>query len=60
MIPECTLESVLAICDVEKPAGVLVQLGGQTPLKLAKPLAARGVRLLGTSADAIDQATGQE
>src|SRR6185369_14757584 len=51
-----TLESVLAICDVEKPDGVLVQLGGQTPLKLAKALAANGVTLLGTSADAIDRA----
>jgi carbamoyl-phosphate synthase large subunit len=51
-----TLESVLAICEAEKPEGVLVQLGGQTPLKLAKALAAQGVRLLGTSADAIDRA----
>ncbi len=51
-----TLETVLAICDAEKPAGVLVQLGGQTPLRLAKALAARGVKLLGTSADAIDRA----
>ena len=51
-----TLESVLAICQTEKPDGVLVQLGGQTPLKLSKALAANGVRLLGTSADAIDRA----
>ena len=51
-----TLESVLAICAVEKPTGVLVQLGGQTPLKLARALAANGVPLLGTSADAIDRA----
>ena len=51
-----TLESVLAICNAEKPDGVLVQLGGQTPLKLSKALAANGVRLLGTSADAIDRA----
>ena len=51
-----TLESVLAICDVEKPHGVLVQLGGQTPLKLAQALAASGLTLLGTSADAIDRA----
>jgi carbamoyl-phosphate synthase large subunit len=51
-----TLESVLAICETEKPDGVLVQLGGQTPLKLSKALAANGVRLLGTSADAIDRA----
>jgi carbamoyl-phosphate synthase large subunit len=51
-----TLEDVLEICDVEKPIGVLVQFGGQTPLKLALPLAAAGVQLLGTSADAIDRA----
>jgi carbamoyl-phosphate synthase large subunit len=51
-----TLEDVLAICDVEKPFGVVVQFGGQTPLKLALPLAQRGIRLLGTSADAIDRA----
>ncbi|HVJ88356.1 MAG TPA: carbamoyl-phosphate synthase large subunit [Labilithrix sp.] len=51
-----TLENVLAICEAEKPDGVLVQLGGQTPLRLANALAARGVRLLGTSADAIDRA----
>jgi carbamoyl-phosphate synthase large subunit len=51
-----TLESVLAICERENPKGVLVQLGGQTPLRLAKALAVRGVTLLGTSADAIDRA----
>jgi carbamoyl-phosphate synthase large subunit len=51
-----TLEDVLAICAVEKPSGVVVQFGGQTPLKLALPLASRGIRLLGTSADAIDRA----
>ena len=51
-----TLETVLAICDVEKPDGVLVQLGGQTPLRLANGLAARGIHLFGTSADAIDRA----
>jgi carbamoyl-phosphate synthase large subunit len=51
-----TLEDVLSICEVEKPSGVVVQFGGQTPLKLALPLAQRGVRLLGTSADAIDRA----
>jgi carbamoyl-phosphate synthase large subunit len=51
-----TLESVLAICQSEKPDGVLVQLGGQTPLKLSKALAANGVKLLGTDADAIDRA----
>jgi carbamoyl-phosphate synthase large subunit len=51
-----TLEDVLAIVDEEKPDGVIVQFGGQTPLKLAVPLEKRGVKLLGTSADAIDRA----
>ena len=51
-----TLEDVLGIVDEEKPEGVIVQLGGQTPLKLAVPLEKRGVKLLGTSADAIDRA----
>ncbi len=51
-----TLEDVLAICDEEKPIGVVVQFGGQTPLKLAVPLEQRGVKVLGTSADAIDRA----
>ncbi len=51
-----TLENVLAICDEEKPEGVIVQFGGQTPLKLAVPLVERGVALLGTPADAIDRA----
>jgi carbamoyl-phosphate synthase large subunit len=51
-----TLEDVLNILDEEKPEGVIVQFGGQTPLKLAVPLEKHGVRLLGTSADAIDRA----
>jgi carbamoyl-phosphate synthase large subunit len=51
-----TLEHVLAIVDNEKPDGVIVQLGGQTPLKLAKGLAAAGVPIWGTSPDAIDLA----
>ncbi|MBK7829697.1 carbamoyl-phosphate synthase large subunit [Nannocystis sp.] len=51
-----TLEAVLAIVAVERPLGVIVQLGGQTPLKLARGLAAAGVRILGTSPDAIDLA----
>jgi carbamoyl-phosphate synthase large subunit len=51
-----TLEDVLGIVEEEKPEGVIVQLGGQTPLKLAVPLEKRGVHLLGTSADAIDRA----
>ena len=55
-----TLESVLAIIDLEKPQGVIVQYGGQTPLKLAKSLAANGVNIIGTSPDAIDQAENRE
>jgi carbamoyl-phosphate synthase large subunit len=51
-----TLEDVLAIVDVEKPAGVIVQFGGQTPLKLVEALAAAGVPIIGTSANAIDRA----
>ena len=55
-----TLEDVLAIVDVEKPRGVIVQFGGQTPLKLAKALEAEGVPIIGTSPDAIDQAEDRE
>jgi carbamoyl-phosphate synthase large subunit len=55
-----TLEDVLAICDEEKPDGVIVQFGGQTPLKLAVPLEERGIKLLGTGADAIDRAEDRE
>ena len=51
-----TLEDVLAICAEEKPEGVIVQFGGQTPLKLAVPLEKAGVKLLGTTANAIDRA----
>jgi carbamoyl-phosphate synthase large subunit len=51
-----TLEHVLAVLDREKPLGVIVQLGGQTPLKLARGLAAAGVPIWGTSPDAIDLA----
>jgi carbamoyl-phosphate synthase large subunit len=51
-----TLEDVLAVCDVEQPTGVIVQFGGQTPLKLAAGLKEAGVRILGTSVDAIDLA----
>ena len=51
-----TLEDVLNIVEEESAEGVIVQFGGQTPLKLAVPLEKRGVRLLGTSADAIDRA----
>ncbi len=59
-----TFEDVLAICENENRTGrlkgVIVQLGGQTPLKLAKPLTRAGVPLLGTSADAIDRAEDRE
>lgn len=51
-----TLEDVLAIIDIEKPKGVIVHYGGQTPLKLARALEANGVKIIGTSPDAIDQA----
>jgi carbamoyl-phosphate synthase large subunit len=49
-----TLEDVLEVVDREKPVGVIVQLGGQTPLKLTRGLEAAGVNILGTSPDAID------
>ena len=55
-----TLEDVLEIIEREKPIGVIVQLGGQTPLKLAKPLEALGVPILGTSVDAIDRAEDRD
>ncbi|HEU5003537.1 MAG TPA: carbamoyl-phosphate synthase large subunit [Actinomycetota bacterium] len=51
-----TLEDVLAIVERERPRGVIVTLGGQTPLKLAVPLEAAGVPVLGTQPDAIDRA----
>ena len=51
-----TLEDVLAIVAVERPQGVIVQFGGQTPLKLVDQLHAKGVPIIGTSADAIDRA----
>ena len=51
-----TLEDVLAVCELEKPEGVVVQFGGQTPLKLAAGLHDAGVSILGTSIDAIDLA----
>ena len=55
-----TLEDVLAIVDVEQPEGVIVQFGGQTPLKLVDRLDALGVPIIGTSADAIDRAEDRE
>jgi carbamoyl-phosphate synthase large subunit len=51
-----TLENVLDICDIEKPDGVIVSFGGQTPLKLSKALEANGITILGTSPDGIDLA----
>ena len=51
-----TIEDVLSIIEVEKPDGVIVQFGGQTPLKLAVPLEREGVKILGTSPDSIDRA----
>ncbi len=55
-----TLEDVLEIVAVEKPLGVIVQYGGQTPLKLARDLAANGVPIIGTSPDMIDAAEDRE
>ena len=55
-----TLEDVLEIVDKEKPLGVIVQYGGQTPLKLALSLAANGVPIIGTSPDMIDAAEDRE
>src|SRR6201996_1115735 len=51
-----TLEDVIAVCEIEHPEGVVVQFGGQTPLKLASGLADAGIPILGTSIDAIDLA----
>ncbi|MCF6226855.1 MAG: carbamoyl-phosphate synthase large subunit, partial [Xanthomonadales bacterium] len=55
-----TLENVLAIVALEKPTGVIVQYGGQTPLKLARELEAAGVPIIGTSPDSIDLAEDRE
>lgn len=55
-----TLEDVLAIVDIEQPKGVIVQFGGQTPLKLARDLEVAGVPIMGTSPDAIDKAEDRE
>lgn len=55
-----TLEDVLEIVAVEKPVGVIVQYGGQTPLKLARALEANGVPIIGTSPDMIDCAEDRE
>ncbi len=55
-----TLEDVLEVVALEKPVGVIVQYGGQTPLKLARELAANGVPIIGTSPDMIDCAEDRE
>jgi len=55
-----TLEDVIEIVELEKPKGVIVQLGGQTPLKLAHALEELGTPILGTSVDAIDRAEDRE
>ena len=55
-----TLEDVLEICRIEKPEGVIVQYGGQTPLKICRALEADGVKIIGTSTDAIDCAEDRE
>jgi len=55
-----TFEDVLNIVEREKPEGVIVQLGGQTPLKLARPLSETGVPIWGTSAEAIHQAEDRD
>jgi carbamoyl-phosphate synthase large subunit len=54
------LEEVLAVCERERPAGVAIQFGGQTPLKLARGIDAAGFRILGTPFDAIDLAEDRE
>ena len=55
-----TLEDVLEIIDLEKPTGVIVQYGGQTPLKLARGLAAAGAPIVGTTPESIDVAEDRE
>jgi len=55
-----TLEDVLEVIDLEKPTGVIVQYGGQTPLKLARDLEAAGAPIIGTSPDSIDLAEDRE
>ncbi|MBN1532886.1 MAG: carbamoyl-phosphate synthase large subunit [Spirochaetes bacterium] len=55
-----TLEDILHIYELEQPEGVIVQFGGQTPLRLARNLERSGVRILGTSPDSIDRAEDRE
>ncbi len=54
------IEEVLAVCEREQPEGVVIQFGGQTPLKLARAIEAAGFRILGTPYDAIDLAEDRE
>ena len=55
-----TVEDVLNICEHEKPEGIIVSFGGQTPLKIAKGLEAHGVKILGTSTEGIDLAEDRQ
>lgn len=57
---ELSLERILDIADIERPVGVVCSMGGQLPNRLAKPLAAAGLKLLGHRADCIDQAEDRE
>jgi len=54
------VEEVLAVCERERPAGVVIQFGGQTPLKLARAIEAAGFRILGTPFEAVDLAEDRE
>ena len=55
-----TFEDVMAIIDMEKPKGIIIQFGGQTPLKLSKQLLEAGAPIIGTSPDSIDLAEDRE
>ena len=55
-----TFEDVMAVIDKEKPSGIIIQFGGQTPLKLARQLLAAGAPIIGTSPDSIDLAEDRE
>jgi len=55
-----TFEDVMAVVDVEKPSGIIIQFGGQTPLKLARQLLEAGAPIIGTSPDSIDLAEDRE
>ena len=55
-----TAEKILDIIDIENPEGVIIQFGGQTPLKLADALSKKGVNILGTNVDAIDRSEDRE